>query len=159
MHHIFRETIKKLSNFLIDFANIQPLIPLNCHCCHDGELFKTGLEISARHWTKSDVKTTMSNVKSPYTWQSWLTHFWVVKNTLLTMQYIILLCLHYLLFYCFIILFMILLVFFSSDVRFHSYKEFFGCSLYVKTFLNFVTPDISLEVLRFFMFMTINKIV
>ena len=47
----------------------------------------------------------------------------------------------------------------SIDVRYHSYKEFFGCSFYVKTFFNFVTPDNSLEVLRFFMFMSINMIV
>ena len=54
---------------------------------------------------------------------------------------------------------MILRVFFFSDVRYHSYKEFFGCSFCVNSFFNFVTPDNSLEVLRFFMFMSINKIV
>ena len=57
------------------------------------------------------------------------------------MRYIILLCLPYLLFYSFVILFMILRVFLSSDVRCLSYKGFFGYSFYVKTFFNFVTPD------------------
>ena len=62
------------------------------------------------------------------------------KNTL-AMRYIILLCQHYLLFYSFIILFMILCVFFSRNVRCCSYKEFFGYSFYVKIFFNFITPD------------------
>ena len=91
-----------------------------------------GLQISTGYQTKSDVKTVVSNAKSPYTWQSWPTCFWVVKNTLLTMQDIILLCLHYLLFYSFLILFMILHVFFSSNIGCHSYKEFFDYSFMYK---------------------------
>ena len=90
-----------------------------------------GLQISIGYQTKSDVKTLVSNAKSPYTWQSWPTCFWVVKNTLM-MQYMILLCLHYLLFYSFLILFMILHVFFSSNIGCHSYKEFFGYSFMYK---------------------------
>ena len=91
-----------------------------------------GLQISTGYQTKSDVKTVVSNAKSPYTWQSWPTCFWVVRNTLLTMQDIILLCLHYLLFYSFLILFMILHVFFSSNIGCHSYKEFFDYSFMYK---------------------------
>ena len=36
---------------------------------------------------------------------------------------------------------MILRVFFSSNVRCLSYKEFFVYSFYVKTFFDFITPD------------------
>ena len=52
----------------------------------------SGLEISAGHQTMSDVKPGMSDAKSPYTWQSWPTCFRAVKNTLLTVWYIISLC-------------------------------------------------------------------
>ena len=116
----------------------------------------TELEVSAGHWTKSDIKTAMSDAKSPYAWLLWATCFWAFKNTL-TIQYIILLFLHWLSFYSFIIFFMILCVFFSSNVSCYSYKEFFSYSFCVKILFNFLTSGNSLDALCFCMFMRINK--
>ena len=101
-----------------------------------------GLEISTGHWTKSDIKTAMSDAKSPHTRQSWPTCFWAVKNIINDTIHYITVCINFDL--TLIILFLILLVFFSGSVSCHSYKEFL-VTLFVWKFSSTVAPDNSLH--------------
>ena len=65
-----------------------------------------------------------------------MTHiFLICQKHIINDAILTLLCLHYHLFYSFIILLMILRVFFSGDVRCHSYKEFFWLLFLCRNFL------------------------
>ena len=48
-------------------------------------------------------------------------------------------------------------LFLSGNVSSHSYKKKFSYSFCGTIFFNFVTPDNSLDIICFFMFMSVNK--
>ena len=134
------DTYEGALNFLTNFV----------HFCFHNQITFLGLKISTKHQTKSDVKTAINVRCKVSLYLTVMTDmFCAVKNTLLMMQYFILMRINF----CFTLYNFphnLLCSFLPPLVEtVKEFKEFFNYSFFVIFFFNFVTLDNSLEVLLF----------